>query len=452
VNDVMVMVAACIALTAACLKGVSWAFRWVYVPTLILVPGELVLQNNGLPDLTPQRAAALGLILGALLIGKFHRLLPRWQWFDLLALAPVLSFSISYATFTDFEGFYNRLPMLVLDWACPYLFVRSLITSVDSLRKLLTPLVLASVTFACLAVYECRMATRIAQQLWALIGVHVNVIPHYTCWRWGLLRANLTFAAGPLTMATFFVTVTPLMLLWGLLRPQYYWHSRFAALATAVGCFAGLSRGPMVALAASAVLYVVLGSRSRIPLVLLLAVLLLASPFLLEAAQDTVEYTQQRLRETGNTAEESGYYRVALLLIYGKELVNVGWWGDPSIPGSLYEQCWSTDNAYLWFFFFGGWIGAVPICVLVMWLLAAGLHRVFTTSDANRRIMAAIVTTYAGMSICMGNVWFAGDYGPFFWITCGLLANAIQWSDRRAVDGASAPRPNSSAWSTAPGG
>ena len=47
--------------------------------------------------------------------------MPSWHGLDLLPIAAVLSFSISYGLSTSLNGFYHRLGYLGMDWLAPYL-------------------------------------------------------------------------------------------------------------------------------------------------------------------------------------------------------------------------------------------------------------------------------------------------------------------------------------------
>src|SRR5690606_3878339 len=128
------------------------------------------------------------------------------------------------------------------------------------------------------------------------------------------------------------------------------------------------------------------------------------APFLIKAAREEVQYTRGELEERGNTT--SGHYRVALLLIYGKEIAEVGQWGDWSLDLD-YEQCWSIDNAYLYLFIFGGWFGGGLMCLIVITLLYRGVRGALGVATQARGLYAGIIGSFAGISACMANVWFA---------------------------------------------
>jgi hypothetical protein len=356
------------------------------------------------------------------MIGRGSELVPRWRWFDLLTLGPAFSFSVSYGLLTDLKGFYHELPILLLDWGCPYLFTRALVRDRNSLRLTLRALAVSSLLLACLAVYECRMATRLAADLWNMLGIVLLDREHYGCWRWGFLRAFATFC-GPISLGTFFVGVTPLMILWGLLDPRQRFWPRIATLACAAGVVTSLSRGPIVVLVAIVIVFVPLAFRPRALITILPVACIMAAPFLLDIAREEVQYTEQRLEATGNTADESGHYRVALLLIYGQRIVDVGWWGDRSIVGLDYKAADSIDNAYLYLFIVGGWIGGGAFCLIVVMLLYWGVRSILYATGHDRKILVATVASFAGVAGCMANVWFASDYAPFFWTAAALVCN-----------------------------
>ena len=412
-----------IAFGGSLTRGAQWAFRYVYIPALVLVPLSVCLEFKGLPDLTARRAACVGLIAGAVVTGRGRQLVPHRHWLDVAALVAVLSFSISYGLVTDFKGFYHRLFILVMDWACPYLLVRGLMKDRGVVRAALGPLAFCTAVSACLAVYECRMATRLAADLWGILGIDVYTRPHYTSWRWGYLRA-VGLWGGPLLLATFFATIASLMALWGLLvKRRHRRKAWLALLASVAGCAAGLSRGPLVVLLGLAVIFPVIGRSGKSVILAAMVIAAVASPLVVEMAREEVTFTQEQMDLYGNV--DSGHYRVALLLIYGKSILRVGWWGDPTIVGEEYEQAWSIDNAYLYLFFVGGWIGGGSFCLIIAALFYLGARRIASTAGQERRILAATLASFAAVTGCMLNVWFSPHYAPLFWITAGLVLNAV---------------------------
>lgn len=424
-----------VAFLAVYSKGVQWAFRWVVLPTLVLIPNELVFDVAGLPDVTARRTAYVGVIAGAIVAGRTCQLIPRWRWFDVLALAPVLSFSFSFGMDTDFKGFYHRLALLTMEWACPYLLARAALSGLDQVRAALRPLALCSTVLAGLAVYECRMGTRLAVNLWDSLGFDVHVLWHAGYWRWGYLRAVATFGE-PIALGTFFATVTPLMALWGLLEPKVRWMPRIAAVACIAGCVACLSRGPMLVLIAVALVFYLLAVPKRSLVLISIAVVMIAvGPFVIEGVQDEARFVQTEMDLAGNTT--SGHYRVALLFVYGKRILDVGFWGDREVRASPeYEKAWSIDNAYLFLFLAGGWLGGGAFCLMVVILLYLGGRKIIHTNGHERKILAAAVASFAAIAGCMGNVWFAPTYAPLFWLTAGLvlnLSNTIPVADQRLV-------------------
>ena len=434
-SGVVISVIGAASLLAVWAKGWLWAFRWVYLPTLILVPLAIAVDLPGVPELTCRRAVCLGLIIGAVTIGRAGQVVPPWRLFDCLALFPVLSFSISYFFVTDFKGFYHRLPLLALDWGCPYLFARAAFGDVGKIRAALRPIAIGTCVLGCLAVYECRMAARLAVDLWNMVGLEIPVPTHYGSWRWGYLRAWATFL-GPITMGTFFVTVGPLMVLWALLDRKRCWIARAAAVICAAGCISSLSRGPILVLAAVAIVFTVAAIPKRALILAAFGTVVAAAPFLVDVAHEEVAYTQRRVDSTGNTADESAHYRVALLLVYGRRIMDVGWFGDPDIVGDEHPQMWSIDNAYLYLFLVGGWIGGGTFLVIILTLLYRAGRRLLVAGGWERKVLAASLASFAGVTACMANIWFSPDYTPFFWIVAALLFNVVQLH----LDGRMTPR------------
>lgn len=412
------------------LKGPRFAFAWVYLPALLLVPLQASLNIVGLPELTVRRAAIVGLAAGALAAGRFVQRLPRWHPIDYIVCAAILSFSISFGLRTELMGFVHKVAVLAFDWGAPYLLARTLLSSWRDVRAVLLPLAGAGVVLACFAVYEARMATRLASDLWELVGVDAPRHSHMLGWRWGYLRAHAVMD-GPIQMGTVFAALTPLMMLWGLLDRRRRERSWLAAAATAAGCIASLSRGPILVLTATAAFFSALALRLRAPWLLGALLLPFAAPVAIAALGERIDFTEQMLAETGNTATFSGHYRIALLLIYGRQIGEVGWWGDPSVVGQDYEQAWSIDNSYLFLFIIGGWIGGALISALIVYLLVRGVRAVMRARGRERRVLAACTASFTAVIGCMGNVWFSPSYVPLFWLSAGLLLNATAPRARR---------------------
>lgn len=418
-NELFVCLVGVAAFVAAGTKGPNWTFRWLYLPVLVLVPLEFQLSISGLPDMNVRRALMAGLIGGAVVAGRGGDLVPRWKQWDLLILSPVLSFAISYGVHTDFKGFYHRLALLGMDWACPYVLARSLLSTPASIRAALLPLGASVTLLAGLAVYECRMAMRLAMWMWQSAGFDVELPRFLYEWRWGFLRARASFGH-PIALGTLFATVAPLMILWRLIEPRRRLWAGLAACACVAGCMAALSRGPMLALAGTSAICVPLALRKSSLALGVVALGILIAPFVIDAAREETQFTRQRMELVGNVT--SGHYRVALLLIYGRRIQEVGFWGDPDLELE-YEKAWSIDNAYLFQFLTGGWVGGGLTCLVVLVTLAVGARNVFRSRGAERHILTAILASFMVMAVCMLNIWFTPTFVPFFWIAAALIWN-----------------------------
>ncbi len=409
------------ALAGVAMRGVHWAFAWIYLPVAIVIPVEIVCQIAGVPDLTGRRAAGLGLVVGAMMTGTQHRLIPRWHWFDLLAFVPVLTLSVTYGLQTDFKGFYFRLADLTLDWVLPYVLTRGLLRDFGAVRAALPALALFTILVGGVAVYECRMVTHVVGHFWNQLGFEVDVPMHREFRRWGYLRAAGTFG-GALTLGTFFAMVTPLMVLWGWLDRRLRWLPKLAVFAGICGCAASLSRGPILALSAALLIVFLFAVSRKRAVLLLIGVCVVSAPFLLDLGAERAQYVDGQMKLRGNVS--SGYYRIALLQIYGKRVLDVGWWGDPEVVANLeYRQAWSIDNAYLHLFLTGGWLGGGSFCLIVAILLARGGRRLGRLQGLERRLLVPVFASFFAISVCLGNVWFARQIEPFFWIAAALLLN-----------------------------
>ncbi|MGD2110966.1 MAG: hypothetical protein PVI86_16440, partial [Phycisphaerae bacterium] len=392
-----------------------------------LVPHRLGFDIGGLPEIDARRAACMGVLLGALVAGRSREVTPRWRLFDVLCLAPVLTFSLSYGLSNADAGMKalaHRIVALTMDWGVPYVLARAVLRDWGDLRAALRPVAICSVILAGLAVYECRMATRLTAELWNMAGLEVPIPRHATGWRWGLLRATAGFTH-PLTMATVLAAMTPLMQLWRLLEPSVRWKGWVAMLACAAGCAASLSRGPMLVLGLVGIVFTIATVPRRTPILFaLLALVLAASPFIFEAGRSEAKYVRTELDTRGNV--ESSHYRFALFLIYGEQVLEAGFLGSGDADMDLeYQHAWSVDNAYLYLFLRGGWLGGGCFLAIVFCVLYAGGGRILRGRGMHRKLLCALVASFATMAGCMANVWFAPDYAPFFFIMTALVSNQI---------------------------
>jgi len=425
-NDLLVVVMGVLTFTIAVIKGARWTFFWFYVPVLILVPSEIRSQLPGMTDLSVQCTAGLGLLGGYYLRKESFPI--KWHWFDWLALFPVLSFSIAYGMGTDANGFFHRFRVCMLEWAFPYLFVRMMIRNYDDFLDAVKPLALSSLMLSFLAVWECRMAVRLAPSLWEKAGFEVTVLDHLGGWRWGFLRA----AAGmghPLSLGTFFATVAPLMMQASFLevKPALRWFYRLTLLVCVAGVISSLSRGPIMVTAGALLipLFVTIPKQIWIPVILLLSIL--AVPVFMDAAEEEIKLADTHMKKFGNTT--SGHYRVALFLVYGRQIAEVGWWGDATVKiDPDFKKAWSIDNAYIFLFLTGGWIGGGAFCAIILILVYQSLKKMFRLAPQVRRLYSMTFASLVGVAGCMANVWFAADYAPFFWMACALMFNLV-WKE-----------------------
>jgi hypothetical protein len=451
----MVVLVAVMGLAAAVsfLRGPRVALAWIYLPALMLIPLELTADVPVFPDLTSRRSAAVGLLVGAILSGRGAQLVPRWRGFDLLPLAAVTSFSISFALTTEPLGFVHAMAVGGLDWLLPYAFARALWRDHRDLRDALKPLAIAATLLAVLCLYEARMASRIAREFWS-IATGLYVPGHWPFWRWGFLRAFGTFNH-PIVLGVVFATLTPLMVIWSQLAPRYRRYARVAALACAAGCITSISRGPIVALLAGGTLGVFLARRRSAAYVAILLALPLVIPLAMGEFNDAVEYTQHELDSRGNV--DSGYYRLALLMIYLDDISKVGWFGNENVVAQDYEAAWSIDNAYLFLFVTGGWLGGGLFLAMIFSLLTLAGQALGRDGGDARRVRAAGMASLLAMLAGMFNVWFSPDYAPLFFLTLGLVLNQTRraWFGKRTP--ALPPRPPPTrrpdrAWVDLPGG
>lgn len=430
-NSVFILVMGVAGLWAVGTRGAKWTFLHLYLPVLVLVPHDIGIKIQGMPELNSQAVLTLALYAG-ILLGRRERLFAfPWRAFDLLALVPVVTFSISYGLEKGLDGFLNRVPLLTFTWACPYLLTRALIRDREDLVSMLRVLAVSAAVLAALAAYECRMAVRLTTHLWTLAGFDVEAEPHFGGYRWGFLRACASFTHA-IYLGTFFAATAPLMVLWTLLDPRSRTWAKAAVVACLAGGVASLSRGPILTMAVATLLPLLLGwSRRTLLFVVAIAGLLLA-PIATEWVDEERRFVQRQMETTGNTS--SGHYRFALFMIYGKQLGATGWFGNTAIiTGREYTKVWSVDNAYLLLFITGGWLGGGAICAIIVSRIYQGLRFLYRLERDPRRRHAPILAAFVAMACCMLNVWFTAEYAWLFWVCAALITNFMSREEPRCI-------------------
>jgi hypothetical protein len=434
-SAVIVLLALVATLAVAFARTPLHAYCWVYLPVLAVLPQGIVLNLPGFPDLSTGKMSILALAL-ATWLSPTRRGRTTWRFVDSVPACLVLSFSISYGMQTDFMGFVHMVTRLALDWGLPYYVTRTLITDTAALKACLTPLALIAVALGVMAVYECRFAARPLETFWARFdSTAVPQLSYAEQWRWGYLRAHTHFDH-PLTMASFFVCTLPLVLLRGVLHGRIGSHA-LLAMAVVAGVVASLSRGPISGMVAVVLAFTAARHWPRAFLwTLALGLMALLTPAM-AVMGDVVRETEQGLQEFGNV--DSGYYRVALVLLYGTRLGDYGWWGNPAVVAADYEAAWSIDNSYIFQFIMGGLIGGLLFAVFTLWTIASGYRRILRSSGRTRVVMCCVTASFTGMAVCLANVWFCPDIATFYWIAAGLVVGSRAF----ASPGAAAPRPTS---------
>jgi hypothetical protein len=263
------------------------------------------------------------------------------------------------------------------------------------------------------------MVTRISALLWHELVPTLEVLRHAGGSRWGYLRAVATFGE-PISLGVFFATATLLACAWASVEPRKARTALFACAACLAGCIATLSRGPIASVGAVLLGYWAVTRRTWISVAVLLGMAAAAAPFVVDSVKGAVLDTQTDLTVSGNTS--SGQYRLALLLIYGKSMADVSFFGDPTVVGAEYERAWSLDNSYLYLLILGGWVGGGSFLgVLGANLLRSGAL-LLRTEERRRRTYGALLASHIAIVVAMTDVWFSPTFAPLFWLTMGLIA------------------------------
>ena len=424
-----------LAAAVALLRGPHVALAWVYFPVFFLVPASLLLALPVVPDLTPRSAAAIGVLCGGLLAHPAAMRLPKACYVDALVAAVVVSYSISYGLQTDFMGLVHALAARSLEWALPYALVRVLWQDIQSARAALVPVGSSVAALGLACVYECRMAHRILAEVWDVVA-GLGVPRYHEAWRWGYLRAVGTFSH-PLTLGTVLASMAPLMLLWAKLSRRWRIIAWGAAGVCVCGTVATLSRGPMAAVLLGLAVAFMAAERRPVTYALLAVAAVALIPVALDALGEGADYVRRSFAEHGNV--ESGYYRLALIILYLGDLTRVGFFGDLSLVGQEYELAYSVDNSYLYLFFYGGWIGGGLFLTMIGGVVVSVVRSLRRSSSrAIRTARALVLGSCIAMLASMADVYFAPDYASLLFVIEALAISQTRESWYASRSGGSA--------------
>lgn len=415
----LVAIAGLFAFIVTAVRGPKFCFNWVYFPVFLLVPLGIWIQVPALPDIDIRRAILLCMLVAALLSSRSELKAVESSRADKLIALVILSWGVSYAHQTDVMGFVHQLSSFGIDLWLPYYFVRRFWKTREDLSRAFLPALIATFVLSMLAVYEARMVNRGYAEFWgALAGT--EVMHYFDMFRWGYLRAAVSFAH-PITLGVTLATMTPLILLLGAVSTKWRRACAMVAAVAALGTLASISRGPIVGvLLAFVCIWLLYKKRGGIYVVLGLACAIgfpLAMSWLSEASQ----YVNAALDERGNVS--SGYYRLALFMIYVDDIISGGLFGNPAQIGQDFAAAWSIDNSYIYIFLTYGWLGGFAFLLLAGVQLVMALRNVMRSDDTNRLFHAIIFASVFSITFSMLNVWFADDYAPLFVMLFGLVVN-----------------------------
>jgi len=400
-------------------RGPATAFNWVFLPVFLLTPLDLWIHLPALPELNARRAIALCILIAMIARGKGEMSVPQRSSVDRLMLLAMVAWSLSYGVHTDVMGFVHSMAALSVDLWLPFILARRLWRGWDDLAKALIPIGFATLILALLAMYEARMISRSYARLWDdLTGT--GVLPYFEMWRWGFLRAGVVFNH-PITLGVSFAMLAPLALLWGMLVPRWRRLSKFTAAACVIGAVATISRGPIIA-ALLGLCVVWFMHKERRYIYPLIAVLVVAAiPYLYGLLQDSMAYVEASLAEQGNV--ESGYYRIALFMIYLEAIRAGGLFGNPASIGQEYEAAWSIDNSYIYMFLTYGWLGGAVFTLLVVSMIWLAVGQTRRLQGEERIRMACLSGAAVALAFAILNVWFSGDYSPLLFMLLAVIVN-----------------------------
>jgi tetratricopeptide (TPR) repeat protein len=133
---------------------------WLFLPTLSF-------NLPGIPDYTKTSATTMALVMGAALFDPGRLLAMRPRWFDI----PIIAWCISpfITSITNDLGAYDGLSSSIYQifrWGFPYFIGRAYFSDLEGLRDLSVGMVVVSLIYVPLCLWEIRMSPQIAIQVY----------------------------------------------------------------------------------------------------------------------------------------------------------------------------------------------------------------------------------------------------------------------------------------------
>lgn len=403
--ETIILIAALAAIGWAALRGPAAAFTHVYLPALLLAPTSYALKLNQLPELTFDRAAALGVALVALITQPL-----TWR---LSVLDFVLACFVTGSVASEYlNNGYTPAQSLLFFMICtvilPYTLAKRFLGDPQRAGQFARALLLLLALIAVISVVEFRLGVNIFRHGWGMLFPGQADKYIFVQYRWGYGRI-----AGPFEHAIFCgmaMGVGTIVQSWMSSTGNWRDHpwvrrSWWITLILLCGLLMTMSRGPWF----SAAIGLTLATVPRMLKDWRLTLRWIAMLGVLTVIVYGIGFRYSSEKPLATAAEDhlSVSYRANLYAHYEPIIQARMLWGYGTITWPKAPGMRSVDNEYLQMALSYGMAGLVPFALLLA-LSAIRLLRLGITqgsADPTPWMLLGVVTCFAVnlLSVFLGN-------------------------------------------------
>jgi hypothetical protein len=423
---VIILVPAMVAVWYIVQRSYREAFLYVYLPTVLCLPGWCRWILPGLPDPTFHEAAILPIAAAYFLKGK-----ERWKFSAMDAQVAGLLFLMGFSEMQNagFADAQNLMFDMVAAGLFPYVLAKGIVEP-GGLRVCFAKVFVWSLAVVfILTLYEARFAFNPYRMIFAPFfpGQSAEWV---TTFRYGLPRVAGPFGHAILAGVVFLIGLQ--LQLW--LKNGGYWEERFKVslpfnvrkplvftVTTLGGLILTLVRGPQIgALVAWIITYL---GRGRDPrrryLIGLCSLAAIGIPLFLWF----LSYASVGRAEATSSSQETAAYRKELIDKYlqiALDHAGLGWGrnGWPKVPGMP-----SIDNHYLLLSLMHGFVATgllVSIFIALIWRLYLNGVRNAERRDNGSSLSFSLMGMFAGIAFSIATVYMGDSLIPVFFLMVGF--------------------------------
>jgi hypothetical protein len=418
--SIIILIPGVVCILALLFRSPAWVFRYVVLPSILLLPLYYEWKVALLPPL--DFADAVLLPLG---IAMAIRSMPRWR-FSILDLFLVL-FALSQAagdrilgqsTASVFE-FFDSLSKVVV----PYMVGKLLIEQDNARSATLKQIVTLIFAASLVGMYEFRGLNNPWRMVFGPF-FKGELIPWATQLRGGSGRISVSFAQAEVAgMMIVYATLLAIFL-----GKHYHWGERFRSmpalslrkssiviLLLVLALFMTQSRGPELALVCAIPIAFIVRSRHVLRTAILVVLLMVAAGGV--AYESLVKYAATNAPTSEE--QETAAYRAVMIKNYLPMAEHSGPWGlGPHFP--VIGKYQSVDNEYLFVALTDGYIGLGSFLILsggTLYNLV--MAAAYNPQKLDRAFAFTLLGLFVGILVCLATVYLGFQPFIFFFMTVG---------------------------------